>query len=126
VHKGTLAKAQLLPTRGYRFDRGLATAVEGEPMLWPGFVQLGADHFNALMNGAAVPLDQRHVLWLSKKANGGSLAFVTLKRGQNIKYSRNETILIFRRPRPPSTQALLLCSMQLRHTMRFTGECRSG
>jgi Plasmid encoded RepA protein len=45
---------------------------ESQMMLWPGFIQFSAEHFEALMNGAAVPLDQRHVLWLSK--NGGSIA----------------------------------------------------
>jgi Plasmid encoded RepA protein len=45
---------------------------EDQPMLWPGFIQFSADHFEALVSGAAVPLDQRHVLWLSK--NGGSIA----------------------------------------------------
>lgn len=41
-------------------------------MLWPGFMTFSDEHFRGLVNGAAVPLDQRHVLWLSK--NGGSLA----------------------------------------------------
>jgi Plasmid encoded RepA protein len=45
---------------------------EKQPMLWPGVMVFSAEHFNGLINGAAVPLDQRHVLWLSK--NGGSLA----------------------------------------------------
>ena len=45
---------------------------EEQPMLWPGFMTFSDEHFRGLVNGAAVPLDQRHVLWLSK--NGGSLA----------------------------------------------------
>jgi len=43
-----------------------------QPMLWPGVMVFSSEHFNGLISGAAVPLDQRHVLWLSK--NGGSLA----------------------------------------------------
>jgi len=73
---GEYPNGQVLDVGGrpfYAFEDWLP-AVEGQPMLWPGFVQFSADHFNALINGAAVPLDQRHVLWLSKKGNGGALA----------------------------------------------------
>jgi hypothetical protein len=58
-----------------------------QPMLWPGVMVFSAEHFNGLINGAAVPLDQRHVLWLSK--NGGALAIdVYWWLAQRLRYVR--------------------------------------
>jgi len=45
---------------------------EEQPMLWPCFMTFSDEHFRGLVQGAAVPLDQRAILWLSK--NGGALA----------------------------------------------------
>jgi hypothetical protein len=58
-----------------------------QPMLWPCTMVFSNEHFEGLMNGAAVPLDQRHVLWLSK--NGGSLSLdIYWWLGQRLRHVR--------------------------------------
>jgi hypothetical protein len=71
---GEYADGRILNTQGKPFVAFEAWRDDSEkqPMLWPGIMVFSSEHFNGLINGAAVPLDQRHVLWLSK--NGGSLA----------------------------------------------------
>lgn len=45
---------------------------EGQLRLWPSHITFSADHFNGLLQHAAVPLNQKAVIWLSE--NGGALA----------------------------------------------------
>lgn len=71
---GEYSDGRILNTQGKPFVAFEAwpDGSDAQPMLWPGVMVFSGEHFEGLVNGAAVPLDQRHVLWLSK--NGGSLA----------------------------------------------------
>jgi hypothetical protein len=84
---GEYGDGRILNTQGKPFVAFEAWRDDSEkqPMLWPGVMVFSNEHFSGLVNGAAVPLDQRHVLWLSK--NGGSLAIdIYWWLAQRLKY----------------------------------------